>query len=102
MVGLRYVERNLRRELLLEKSEALKDRRVRASNVDQEVVVVESLELDLDIRHLHNLVDFAILLAANELAVLVGELDLEANLMVEGLQEERVVEVREAMRDRTK
>ena len=50
-------------------------------------MLVECLELDLDICRLHDLVNLAVLLATNELAVLIGELDLEANLMVETLYE---------------
>ena len=48
-------------------------------------MLVERLELDLDVGRLHNLVDLAILLAANELAMLISELDLEAYLVMEGL-----------------
>ena len=50
-------------------------------------MLVERLELDLDVSSLHDLVDLAVLLATNELAVLVGKLDLEANLVVEALYE---------------
>jgi hypothetical protein len=35
---------------------------------------------------LHNFVDLAILFATNELAMLVGKLDLEANLVMKGLE----------------
>ena len=59
---------------------------VRSSDVDQEVVVVEGLKLDLDVGRLHDLVDLAILLAADELAVLVSELNLEAYLVMIGLR----------------
>ena len=47
---------------------------------------IERLELDLYVRSLHDLVDLAILLAADELAVLVSELDLEAYLVMIGLR----------------
>ena len=50
-------------------------------------MLVEGLELDLHIGCLHDLVDLAVLLATNELAVLIGKLDLEANLVVEALYE---------------
>ena len=49
-------------------------------------MVVERLELDLHIGCLHDLVDLAILLPADEFAVLIRELNLEANLVVEGLR----------------
>ena len=87
MVGLRNVERDLGRQFLLKKSESLQDRCVIAGDVDQEVVFVESLKLNLHVSGLHDLVNLAVLLATNELAVLIGELDLEANLMVETLYE---------------
>ena len=87
MVGLRNVERDLGRQFLLKKSECLQDRCVIAGDVDQEVVFVESLKLNLHVSSLHDLVDLAVLLATNELAVLVGKLDLEANLVVEALYE---------------
>ena len=87
MVGLRNVERDLGRQFLLEKSKSLQDRCVIAGDVDQEVVFVESLKLNLHVSSLHDLVDLAVLLATNELAVLIGKLDLEANLMVKALYE---------------
>ena len=58
-----------------------------AGDVYEEVVLIERLEFDLDVSGLHDLVNLAVLLATNELAVLIGELDLEANLMVETLYE---------------
>ena len=64
----------------------MQNRRVTSSDIDEEVVLVERLELDLDVGRLHNLVDLAILLAADELAVLVSELDLEAYLVMIGLR----------------
>jgi hypothetical protein len=63
----------------------LENRRIIASNVDEEVVVIKRLELDLDVGRLHNFVDLAILFATNKLAMLVGKLDLEANLVMKGL-----------------
>ena len=56
-----------------------------ASDVDEEVVLVERLELDFHIRGLHDLIDLAVLLAADKLAMLVGQLNLEANLVMECL-----------------
>lgn len=49
-------------------------------------MLVKRLELDFRVRRLHDLVDLAVLLPADELAVLVGQLKLEADFMVEGLQ----------------
>lgn len=46
-------------------------------------MLVERLELDFHIRGLHDLIDLAVLLAADKLAMLVGQLNLEANLVVE-------------------
>ena len=60
--------------------------RVITRNVDEEVVLVEGFKLDLDICGLHDLVDFAILLPADELSMLVSELNLETNLVMEGLR----------------
>lgn len=48
-------------------------------------MVIEGLELDFHVRRLHDLVDFAILLPANELPVLVCKLNLEPDLVMEGL-----------------
>lgn len=46
---------------------------------------IECFKLDLDIGGLHDLVNFAVFLPADELTMLVGELNLEANLMMERL-----------------
>ena len=51
-------------------------------------MLVERLELYLDVGRLHDLVDLAILLATDELAVLVSELDLEAYLVMIGLRKQ--------------
>ena len=48
-------------------------------------MLVERLELDLDIRRLHNLVDLAVLLATDEFTVLIRELNLETDLVMESL-----------------
>ena len=86
VVRLRDMERDLGRKLLLKERETLENRPVAASNVDEEVVLVEGLELDLDVGGLHDLVDLAVPLPADEFAVLIRELNLEANLVVEGLR----------------
>lgn len=85
MVRLGNVERDLGGQFLLEHREAVERARIAARDVDEEVVVVERLELDLDVGRLHDLVELAVLLARDELAVLVGELDLGADLVVESL-----------------
>ena len=79
------MERNFCGEFFLEESEALENGCIGASDVDEEVVVVEGFELDLDVRSLHDLVNLAILLAADELSVFIGQFDLEAYLVMEGL-----------------
>lgn len=48
-------------------------------------MVVERLECDFDVGHLHALVDFAGLLAADKLTVLVGKFELETDFVVETL-----------------
>ena len=72
VISFRNVEGYLGGQLFLEKRQALQDRSVIAGDVDQKVVVVESFELDLDVGHLHDFVDLPVLLATDELAVLVG------------------------------
>jgi hypothetical protein len=85
VVGLGNVKRYFGRKLLLEKGQTLQDRAVRAGDIYQEVMVVEGLELDFHVGSLHNLVDFAILLPADELPMFVGKFNLEPYLMVERL-----------------
>jgi hypothetical protein len=48
-------------------------------------MIVECLEFDLDISALHDLVDLPVFLSADKLSMFVGELYLEANLVVESL-----------------
>ena len=48
-------------------------------------MVVERFELDLHVSCLHDLVDFAVLLSADKLAVFVGELNLKTDLVMESL-----------------
>lgn len=49
-------------------------------------MVIESLKLDFDVCGLHDLVNFTVLLSTNELAVFVGQFNLEADLVVESLK----------------
>lgn len=85
MVRLGHVERDLRGKFFLEESKTLENGGVVARDVDQEVVIVERFEFDFHVRRLHDLIDLPVLLATDELAVFVCELDLEAYLVVEGL-----------------
>jgi hypothetical protein len=55
-------------------------------------VVIESLELNFDIRSLHDLVDFSVLLPTYELPVLIGQLYLESDLVMESLV--KILEIR--------
>lgn len=92
------MERDLRRQFFLQKGESLDDRPITPSDVDEEVVIIECLELDLHVGRLHNLVDLTILLPTDEFAMLVGQLDLEADLMMKGLRlqsDDMVIESKE-------
>ena len=57
-----------------------------ARNVHQEVVVIEGLELDFHPGHLHDFVDLAILFPRNEIAMLIGQLDLKTDLVMKVLR----------------
>lgn len=48
-------------------------------------MIVESLEFDLDIGGLHNLVDLSIFLTADEFTVLIRQFNLETNFVMESL-----------------
>lgn len=85
MVHLRNMEGDFGGQLLLQQAETLKNRVVVAGDVDEEVVVVKRLELDLDVGRLHDLVNLPILFPADELAMLVGQLNLEAYFVMECL-----------------
>jgi hypothetical protein len=69
----------------LQQRESLENGGIITGDVNEKVVVIEGLELDLDVGRLHNLVDLAILFAADELAMLIGKLDLKASLVMKGL-----------------
>ena len=85
MIRLGDVEGDFGGKFFLKESKTLQNRVVRTGDIYQEVVVVEGFELDLDVRSLHDLVNLAILLAADELSVFIGQFDLEAYLVMEGL-----------------
>ena len=63
----------------------MENRGIVTSDVDEEIIIIEGLKFDLDVGSLHNLVDLAVLFAANKLAVFVSELNLEANFVVKSL-----------------
>lgn len=81
------MERDFRRKLFLKESKTLENGTVTAGNLDVEIVVVQSLELDLDIAGLHDFVDLPVLLSTNKLAVFVRKLDLEADFVLVNLSE---------------
>ena len=49
-------------------------------------MIVQGLELDLDRRVRHDLVELAVLLPTNELAVLISKLKLKTDLCLESLR----------------
>lgn len=83
VILIRHVERNRCRHLLFNKSETLLHRVVcRCHDINVEVVLVETIEYDLNIALSHNLVDLAVLLATDKFFVLIGELNLDTNLVL--------------------
>jgi hypothetical protein len=54
----------------------------RCHDIDVEIVLIEPVEDDLDIALSHNLVDLAVLLATDKFLVLIGELNLDTNLVL--------------------
>ena len=71
----------------MKEGKTLEDGTVAAGNLNVEIVIIQRLEFDLDVACLHNLVDLSVLLSADELAVLVGKFDLEADLVLVDLSE---------------
>lgn len=87
MVALGHVERDFGGKFLLEHRETVKSSLIVSSDVEDEVEVRrEGVELDLDVGHFHDLVNLPVLLPGDEVSMLVGELDLEADLVVEVLK----------------
>lgn len=87
VINFGTVERNLGRQLLLEQRQTVKGTGHRVgTEVDQKVVVVERFKLDFDIGGLHNFGKLAILLSCDKVTVLIGQLNLESNLVMEGLR----------------
>ena len=66
----------------MKEGKTLENRTVTTGNLNVEIVIVQSLEFDLNVAGLHDFVDLSVLLSANEFTVLVRELDLEANLVL--------------------
>jgi len=83
------MERYFRRKFFLEESETLKDGTVTARNLDVEIVIVQRFEFDLDVAGLHDFVDLSVFLSTNKLAVVIRELNLEADLELVALSERR-------------
>ena len=50
---------------------------------------LKGLKLDFDASSLHDLVELAILLAADELAMLISKLNLKSNFVMESLQNDQ-------------
>ena len=65
----------------------MKDGTVTARNLNVEIVIVQRLEFDLDVAGLHDFVDLSVLLSTDKLAVLIRELNLEADLELVTLSE---------------
>lgn len=86
MVYLGDMERDLGWKLLLQHVQASQRAVVVTRELDQEVMVVQRLKLDFGVGRLSDLVYLAVLLAADEVAMLVRELEREANLVVEALK----------------
>lgn len=83
VVLVRDMERDGSGHLLLNKGQTLLHRVVAGGHdIDVEVILIEAVEDDLDTALAHNLVDLSVLLAADEFLVLIGKLDLDANLVL--------------------
>lgn len=83
VVLIRHMERNRCRHFLLHKSEALLHGLISCCHdIDVEIVLIETIENDLHIALSHYLVDFAVLFATDEFLVLIGKLNLDANLVL--------------------
>jgi len=81
------MERDFRRKFFLKEGETLENGAVASGNLNVEIVIIQRLEFYLDVAGLHNLVDLSVLLSTNELAMLVREFDLEADLVLVDLSE---------------
>ena len=77
------MERNFGRQLFLKQVETLQSTTIIARDIYQEIIVVESLELDFDICGLHYFIDFTVLLATDKFTMLIREFNLEADFVME-------------------
>ena len=82
------VEGDFGRKLFLKECKTLENGAVTARDLDVEIVIIQCLEFYLDVAGLHDFVDLSVLLSTNKFAVLVCELDLEADLVLIDLQKE--------------
>lgn len=83
VVLVRHVKRDGCRHLLLHQAQALLHGVVcMALNFDVEVVLAKVVKHNLDVALPHDFVDFSILLSTDKLLVLIGELDLDSNLVL--------------------
>jgi len=88
-----HVERDGSRHLKLhEVQSTLRSLVLRTAHVNVEVVLVEAIKDNLHIALTHDLVDLTVLLAADELFVLVRELDLDTQSALGSLQERKAVD----------
>ena len=88
MVLVWHVERNCSGHLLFDEVEAILSRLVLCTAHDDiEVVLVEAIEHNLYAAVAHDLVDLAVLLAADKLLVFVGELNLDTHVVLRLLHE---------------
>lgn len=88
VVLIRHVERDGSRHLLLDQVESVFSGLVLCTtNYNVKVVLVEAIEHDLHAAVAHNLVDLAVLLAADEFFVLVCKLNLDTHVVLRLLHE---------------
>ena len=88
VVLIRDMKRYGRRHFRFDKVQAVLDRLVTwAADHDVKIVFVESVEEDLDVSQMHDLVYFAIFLATDELLVLVCQFDLDFDVVDRALNE---------------
>jgi hypothetical protein len=83
VILIRHMERDRCRHFLLYECKALLHRLVGCSHdINVEVVLVETIEDNLNIALSHYFVDFTVLLATDKFFMLVGKLDLDTNLIL--------------------
>jgi len=101
VVLVRHVERDRSWHLKLHKIQTtLCSLVLRTAHVNVEVVLIEAIKDNLDIALTHDLVDFAVLLAADKLLVLIRKLHLNTQSALGALQERKAVDDRHCSLDR--